>query len=216
MQTLSPAAVHTNRSTRRGTPEDWTAAADVALTQFVPASLDVAKARARARCVDGLIIGTGQADFTLGNTAYTLNHQGRAFLLIDVPGIEGNERKFTHQVAQAIAKAHLVFYVNGTNKKPEAATAKKIQSYLGRGTQVCALVNVKEYADAYEFEDDRKCLDPHAGARTALRQTEDVLSAALKPERLLPRPVRPGAAGVLGIGAGTSMRAEHRPPDAQP
>jgi hypothetical protein len=186
MQTLSPVAEHTDRSYSPRTPEDWIAAADVALTQFVPASLDVARARARARCVDGLIIGTGQADFTQDNTAYTLGHQGRTFSLIDVPGIEGDERKFTHLVAQAIAKAHLVFYVNGTNKKPEATTVTKIQSYLGRGTQVCVLVNVKEYADAYEFENDRDGLDEHAGARTALRQTEDVLSTVLKPERLLP------------------------------
>ena len=72
MQTLSPVAEHTDRSYSPRTPEDWIAAADVALTQFVPASLDVARARARARCVDGLIIGTGQADFTQDNTAYTL------------------------------------------------------------------------------------------------------------------------------------------------
>jgi len=153
---------------------------------MMPAALDAARARALARCVDGQIIGTGQADFTQSNTAYTLHHQGRTFQLMDVPGIEGHERKFAHLVTAAIAKAHLVFYVNGTNKKPEATTVKKVQAYLGRGTQVCVLANVKEYADAYEFEEDRIGLNQQVGPMTALRQTEDVLSAALKAERLLP------------------------------
>lgn len=185
MQQVSQVAALADSFVSPRATEEWLAETDVALSQLVPAILNVARSRAQARCVDGLIIGTGQSDFTKSNSEYSLSYRGCPFLLIDVPGIEGDERKFTHLVAQAIAKAHLVLYVNGTNKKPEATTVKKIQSYLGRGTQVCVLVNVKEYADAYEFDEDRNSLDEHADARTALRQTENALSAALRPDQLL-------------------------------
>ncbi|MWO43691.1 DUF1269 domain-containing protein, partial [Escherichia coli] len=46
-------------------------------------------------------------------------------------------------------------YVNGTNKKPEATTARKIKSYLEYGTQVYPLINVRGYSEAYEFDEDR-------------------------------------------------------------
>lgn len=169
----------------RQSPDRGFEAIDAALVALAHRCLKVARARAVARCVDGQIIGTGQADFTRTNATYTLRHQERQYQLLDAPGIEGDEQRFSHLVAQAIAKAHLVFFVNGTNKKPEATTVKKIKRYLGRGTQVCVLVNVKEYADAYEFKEDRTdlCLQP--SPRTALRQTEDTLSSVIGPAKLL-------------------------------
>lgn len=129
--------------------------------------------------IDGLIIGTGEADFTKGNTLYPLNYKGKRFQLIDVPGIEGDESKYAHMVREAVAKAHLVFYVNGTNKKPEKATAQKIRAYLRLGTQVCPLINVRGNADAYEFEEDRESLTDHGGSTVALQQTEEVLRSVL-------------------------------------
>lgn len=142
--------------------------------------------KAQTRRVDGLIIGTGEADFTKGNTLYPLNYKGKRFQLIDVPGIEGDESKYAHMVREAVAKAHLVLYVNGTNKKPEKATAEKIRSYLRLGTQVCPLVNVRGNADAYEFEEDRESLTAHGGATAALQQTEDVLRSVLGSKVLPP------------------------------
>lgn len=142
--------------------------------------------KAHARRVDGLIIGTGEADFTKGNTLYPLNYKGKRFQLIDVPGIEGDESKYVHMVREAVAKAHLVLYVNGTNKKPEKATAEKIRSYLRLGTQVCPLVNVRGNADAYEFEEDRESLTAHCGATVALQQTEEVLRSVLGTKVLQP------------------------------
>lgn len=135
--------------------------------------------KALALRIDGRIIGTGEADFTKGNTFYTLNYRGKRFQLIDVPGIEGDEGKYAHLVREAVAKAHLVFYVNGTNKKPEKATAQKIRSYLRLGTQVCPLLNVRGNGDAYEDEEDRQSLESHGDSAKALLQTVDVLESVL-------------------------------------
>lgn len=163
---------------------------DALLNKCLPAllrsTLDRDASARNAQRVDGRIIGTGAADFTKGNTLFTLHHQQKTFQLIDVPGIEGDELKYAHMVRAAVAKAHLVFYVNGTNKKPEKATAEKIQSYLRRGTQVCPVVNVRGSADAYEFEEDRIDLQKHGSAGAALKQTVDVLEAVLGKEVLLP------------------------------
>lgn len=142
------------------------------------------KLKAESHRVDGRIIGTGAADFTKGNTVYTLRYKDKIFQLIDVPGIEGDESKYIDMVREAVAKAHLVFYVNGTNKKPEKATAEKIRSYLRRGTQVCPLVNVRGSADTYEFEEDREALESK-GVREALQQTIGVLEAVLGEKVLL-------------------------------
>ena len=156
---------------------------DALLNRQLTALLDMLvvyeRQKAQVHRVDGLIIGTGEADFTKGNTLYPLNYKGKRFQLIDVPGIEGDESKYAHMVREAIAKAHLVFYVNGTNKKPEKATAQKIRNYLRLGTQVCPLVNVRGNADAYEFEEDRESLKNHGDSTTALQQTEEVLRSVV-------------------------------------
>ncbi len=132
-----------------------------------------------------MIIGTGEADFTKGNQPYTLQVEGKVFQLLDVPGIEGDEVRYAQFVRDAIAKAHLVLYVNGTNKKPEVRTAARIQSYLKRGTQVLPIVNVRGSADSYEFPEDRATLE-QKGPQDALRHTEEVLRAVLRPDVLLP------------------------------
>lgn len=159
---------------------------NVHLPALVNSILTLEQRRAEAFRVDGSIIGTGEADFTKGNTCYKLNYNGKPFQLVDVPGIEGDETKYAHMVKAAVAKAHLVFYVNGTNKKPEKATAEKIRMYLHRGTQVCPIVNVRGNADAYEFEEDRLALANHGGCSAALDQTTEVLRSVLTEDVLLP------------------------------
>ncbi len=156
------------------------------IPSFISFLVELERMRERAQRVDGGIIGTGEADFTKGNTFYTLHYKGKVFQLIDVPGIEGDEGKYVNMVHQAIAKAHMVFYVNGTNKKPEKATAEKIRQFLRRGTQVCPIINIRGNADSYEFEDDRKSLEAHGGATAALKQTTEVLNVVLGQEVLLP------------------------------
>ncbi|WP_240445555.1 AAA family ATPase [Helicobacter pylori] len=42
---------------------------------------------------DGAIIGDGRSDFTTETKSYTLKHNNKTFTLLDVPGIEGDEKK---------------------------------------------------------------------------------------------------------------------------
>jgi len=147
---------------------------------------------------DGLIIGTGEADFTKGNVVYEFIDNERPFQLLDVPGIEGDESKYEPIVEQAVAKAHLVFYINGTNKKPEVVTAKKIKHYLRRDASVFAICNVKGKGDSYEFPEDREKLDVK-NVVEAKRQTREVLENVVGKEHLL------GVESVQGLVAFSSL-----------
>ena len=155
-----------------------------ALSATSDAVLKVIRMQAEVDRVDGLIIGTGEADFTKDNVSYSLTYKDKPFSLVDVPGIEGDEAKYQPMVERAVAKAHLVFYVNGTNKKPEKTTAEKIKRYLRRGAKVCPIVNVRGSADAYEFEEDRETLLTTHN-QSALAQTVDVLAETLGENALL-------------------------------
>lgn len=150
--------------------------------------------------VDGEIVGTGQADFTQDNVIYQFSHQGKNFHLIDVPGIEGNESKYEEMVQAAIAKAHLVFYVNGTNKKPEAETAQRIKHYLSRDAKVYAICNLRGKADSYEFDTDRESLErTHKDAVATREQTREVLEDILGAELVSGCQSLQGLLGFTGV-----------------
>ena len=106
--------------------------------------------------VDGLIVGDGSADFTQTYTEYELNIKGNQFTLIDVPGIEGNEAIYEERISEALAKAHIVFYVHGKNTKPDAGTVEKIKKYLRDWVKVYSVYNVQSVK--YK-EDDQALVD---------------------------------------------------------
>ncbi len=94
------------------------------------------------RLQDGAIIGDGRSDFTLETKSYTLKHGNKTFTLLDVPGIEGDEKKVKQQISNATRKAHAIFYVT---KKPippqkgeekKEGTIEKIQKQLDSQTEV--------------------------------------------------------------------------------
>ncbi len=96
---------------------------------------------------DGAIIGDGRSDFTLETKSYTLKHNNQSFVLLDVPGIEGDEKKVKQQISNATKKAHAIFYVTKTPAPPQkgeegkAGTIEKIQNQLDSQTEVYTLYN---------------------------------------------------------------------------
>ncbi len=96
---------------------------------------------------DGAIIGDGRSDFTLETKSYTLKHGNQSFVLLDVPGIEGDEKKVINQISDATKKAHAIFYVTKTPAPPQKGeekkegTIEKIQKQLGSQTEVYTLFN---------------------------------------------------------------------------
>ncbi|GAA9523591.1 hypothetical protein HpHA33_11260 [Helicobacter pylori] len=96
---------------------------------------------------DGAIIGDGRSDFTLETKSYTLKHNNQSFVLLDVPGIEGDEKKVKQQISNATRKAHAIFYVTKTPTPPQKGeegkegTIEKIQKQLDSQTEVYTLFN---------------------------------------------------------------------------
>ncbi|WP_324713833.1 GTPase [Helicobacter pylori] len=96
---------------------------------------------------DGAIIGDGRSDSTLKTKSYTLKHNNQSFVLLDVPGIEGSEKKVIDQISNATQKAHAIFYVTKTPAPPQKGeekkegTIEKIQKQLGSQTEVYTLFN---------------------------------------------------------------------------
>ncbi|GAA7013725.1 hypothetical protein Kyoto25A_06950 [Helicobacter pylori] len=96
---------------------------------------------------DGAIIGDGRSDSTLETKSYTFKHNVQSFVLLDVPGIEGDEKKVKQQISDATQKAHAIFYVTKTPASPQKGeeekegTIEKIQNQLDSQTEVYTLFN---------------------------------------------------------------------------
>lgn len=96
---------------------------------------------------DGAIIGDGRSDFTLKIQSYSFQYNHQNFTLLDVPGIEGNEKKVIDQISNATQKAHAIFYVTKTPTPPQKGeegkrgTIEKIQKQLDSQTEVWTIFN---------------------------------------------------------------------------
>ncbi|MFP6033957.1 GTPase [Helicobacter pylori] len=96
---------------------------------------------------DGAIMGDGRSDFTLETRSYTLKHNNKTFTLLDVPGIEGDEKKVIEQISNATQKAHAIFYVTKKPTPPQKGeekkegTIEKIQKQLDSQTEVWTIFN---------------------------------------------------------------------------
>ncbi len=58
---------------------------------------------------DGAIIGDGRSDSTLKTKSYILKHNNQSFILLDVPGIEGDEKKLNSKFLTLHKKPMLFF-----------------------------------------------------------------------------------------------------------
>jgi len=100
-----------------------------------------------AQHADGAIIGDGRPDFTRETQRYDFASAGQPFALLDVPGIEGDEKKVKDEIGSAVKKAHAVFYVTGKPTAPQKGdeerqgTLEKIKAHLGSQTEVWTLFN---------------------------------------------------------------------------
>ncbi|GAA8685540.1 hypothetical protein oki286_05640 [Helicobacter pylori] len=96
---------------------------------------------------DGAIIGDGRSDFTLKTRSYPFQYNHQNFTLLDVPGIEGDEKKVKQQISNATRKAHAIFYVIKTPAPPQKGeegkegTIENIQNQLDSQTEVYTLFN---------------------------------------------------------------------------
>nr|WP_240446998.1 GTPase [Helicobacter pylori] len=96
---------------------------------------------------DGAIIGDGRSDFTLKTQSYPFQYNHQNFILLDVPGIEGIEKKVIDQISNATQKAHAIFYVTKKPTPPQKGekgkrgTIEKIQRQLNSQTEVWTIFN---------------------------------------------------------------------------
>ena len=99
---------------------------------------------------DGAIIGDGRADFTRQSNTYHFSHNGVDFDILDVPGIEGDEKAVIGEILKATKKAHCVFYITRNPQPPQKGdspkgeskgTIEKIKEHLGAQTEVYSIFN---------------------------------------------------------------------------
>ncbi len=96
---------------------------------------------------DGATIGDWRSDFTLKTRSYSFQYNHQNFILLDVPGIEGDEKKVIEQISNATQKAHAIFYVTKTPNPPQKGeegkrgTIEKIQKQLDSQTEVWTIFN---------------------------------------------------------------------------
>lgn len=158
---------------------------DIVLEKFIDLLNKGKDINFNTKAVDGKIIGTGRPDFTQDVTGYKLIYKDKPFILYDVPGIEGNEKNYEEIIQKAVNKAHLIFYVNGTSKKPEPGTAEKLKKYLRNYTSVYSIINLHckpkknreiEIDGTYSDELSKKFQEQLTSIKP---QTEDVLKRIL-------------------------------------
>ncbi|GAA8190533.1 hypothetical protein HpBT143_09570 [Helicobacter pylori] len=96
---------------------------------------------------DGAIIGDGRSDFTLETKSYTLKHNNQSFVLLDIPGIEGDEKKVIDEISDATKKPMLFFILQKhpllrkKEKKEKRERLKRSKSNSIRKHEVYTLFN---------------------------------------------------------------------------
>jgi len=104
---------------------------------------------------NGMSIGDGRKDFTKKINKQSLGN----ITFLDMPGLEGNEKKVRNEIFKAVNQSHVVFYIIGTNKEPEEGTLQKVRKFLNKKAKVYSILNVRGKPINYKY---KKCLvDEH-------------------------------------------------------
>lgn len=110
---------------------------------FISSELDRLKAIDTEMKYDGEIIGDGTLDFTQKNSYFHLKINNELVKIIDVPGIEGNEKKYETEIRKAVSESHCVFYVTNASKPLEEGTLRKVKKYIKDQAEIYAIVNLR-------------------------------------------------------------------------
>lgn len=117
-------------SSNKAQLEEWMQSFDATKNQLKPYA-------------DGEIMGDGRPDFTLDSTVYNFEINGYPVGIIDVPGIEGSEKKVENEITRSVQKTHAVLYVTAKNAAPNEGTLNRIKQYIGDQTEVWTIFNKK-------------------------------------------------------------------------
>ncbi len=96
---------------------------------------------------DGAIIGDGRSDFTLKTRSYLFQYNHQNFTLLDVPGIEGDEKKLFSKFLTLHKKPMLFFMLPKSpllrkkENREKKGRLKKIQKQLDSQTEVYTIFN---------------------------------------------------------------------------
>ncbi len=74
---------------------------------------------------DGAIIDDGRSDSTLKTKSYTLKHNNQSFVLLDVPGIEGDEKKLNSKFLTLLKKPMLFLCYKNTRFSAKRRRGKR-------------------------------------------------------------------------------------------
>ena len=99
---------------------------------------------------DGRSIGDGRKDFTTKLEFRAYQH----IKLLDMPGIEGNEKEVHNNIMNAVKNAHIIFYVVPHNKEPERETLGKVKRYLSNKTKIYSVINIRKPISAFKYQKD--------------------------------------------------------------
>lgn len=139
---------------------------------------------------DGAIIGDGRSDFTTETKSYTLKHNHQTFTLLDVPGIEGSEKKVIDQISNATQKAHAIFDVTKTPNPPQKGeerkegTIEKIQRQLDSQTEVWAIYN-KPITSPRALKDELVNKNEKESLKTLNKEMKNILGEHYKGHKVV-------------------------------
>ncbi|WP_350310561.1 GTPase [Helicobacter pylori] len=109
---------------------------------------------------DGAIIGDGRSDSTLKTESYTLKHNNQSFVLLDVPGIEGDEKKLNSKFLTLQEKPMLFFMLQKhpllrkkeKREKRERLKRSKTNRFANRGIYPIEIFKVEELLLKSQFK----------------------------------------------------------------